>query len=485
MKKLQKTNLIILWIGTILIMVYSMLTAQSMSIAVKVASTLLPTAIVSTLIYHLKIVDYIKSTLIAVITGLSTLLTSVVLGGNVECIFTAFMILGIVMLYFDRRILLCYGIVYSISAITLFIINPVYLHANKMSYEQTVLCLVVFVMLFIVLYIATIQANRLMAETEKASKIANAYKETVLNQTNVVQSIVSQLHTSVEVSSQEVNGLSSESEQIVNAVSHVAVSQEETSVSLEELKKTILRSNEDVSNNYELASSMKSEYSNVIKSMKDVLDERENFEQSMKDIAETIQESVESANVFLTESEKIKTILEEINDISAQTNLLSLNASIEAARAGEEGKGFAVVAEEVRILSVQSQANASKIQEILNPFSDAIQELADRVGASEESVNLGMSQIHNLVECFQVINTSTESTEQTIKAEVDMIARIRDEFEKIYKELENIVALSNLMDTAADTSAEAIRNQAESIVSSVEYLGKIKEISNELNQKFD
>jgi len=77
--------------------------------------------------------------------------------------------------------------------------------------------------------------------------------------------------------------------------------------------------------------------------------------------------------------------LNNVNEITKQTDLLALNAAIEAARAGEAGRGFAVVADEVRNLAHRT-----------NDFSNQIREMLGQIERVMSQVNTSIHQVSNL-----------------------------------------------------------------------------------------
>lgn len=167
------------------------------------------------------------------------------------------------------------------------------------------------------------------------------------------------------------------------------------------------------------------------------------YMQSMLDSMAQIHEAVDSiSNVSLM-----------IEDISRQTNLLSLNASVEAARAGEAGRGFSVVAGEIRELSART--------------TQALSETGRLLERSDETIRSGLDTANQTAQTFQEIS---ELTQQYRDISVRLSSTVQEQTAAVDHANSSLAALQGIADRNDKMSAQSLA-QAEDLK---KYVSQVK-----------
>lgn len=189
-----------------------------------------------------------------------------------------------------------------------------------------------------------------------------------------------------------------------------------------------------------------------------------------KELADDCRKMVDEGNVKMSDmlhameeinetSSQIANIIKTIEDISFQTNILSLNASIEAARAGEAGKGFAVVAGEVGQLAgktaeaaknttaliktslhavengtVMANETASMLSKIVRETDDTAKVIDHIAAASKEQADsvkqilTGMDQISTSVQMTSGSSAECAASAEELSAQAAVLLQLVERF---------------------------------------------------------
>lgn len=169
------------------------------------------------------------------------------------------------------------------------------------------------------------------------------------------------------------------------------------------------------------------------------------IDEQMSDIGTAVGEADDRIRKLALHAQQIDEITTLINEISAQTHLLSLNASIEAARAGEAGRGFTIVASEVKKLADRSADSTREIKERVVSIQhetraamDTMDDVKLRVQAGAQASREGARRFGGILNAIGEVSGRTEAMAASTGGVHDSFAEVSGSMERVSASTQDI-----------------------------------------------
>lgn len=252
--------------------------------------------------------------------------------------------------------------------------------------------------------------------------------------TQSLGSIVGKIRNSSDTmssNSYELNDTSSQTlaanNEISKAVEDVAEGSTGMAASISKINENLLEMSNETKDINESVNEIRNQTTAVqdsSKIMNDKIKSMQDSSRKMDDGISAISKRIETVN---TTVDKVSNIVSVIEEISSETNLLSLNASIEAARAGDAGKGFAVVAQEIRVLSDNTNTELENIKQIISSLVEECRYCVQASGTivednakQKEEIKAVLDEFGSLDEQIQKTAEKADEIEELVTAMIEL-----------------------------------------------------------------
>ena len=337
----------------------------------------------------------------------------------------------------------------------------------------------IFIMLFILTAIFYVTKLSMIFNKENLDRVAEDAKkqmETAKKMSRVSENIVANF----DVADSSVRELSMAVSTGNSSMKSIAFNIETTTQSIQEQELRCQDIQNNTKNAKEHTNKMVEASQRTLNEVKQGVVAMEELHNQAQSVEKNNDETVAYVNALNERTEKVADILNTIVKISAQTNMLALNASIEAARAGEAGKGFAVVADQIRVLSEQTKMATENISGILSELSSDVECVTTSIGNSVESVEEQNRLIDVTKEKFDVIDSEVNDLILAIRGFEGIISDITEATDVIAEGIGNLSANSQEVVAISDEGTQLMAKAVDDMGTVNETLANIYQLAQEL-----
>jgi methyl-accepting chemotaxis protein len=269
-----------------------------------------------------------------------------------------------------------------------------------------------------------------------------------------------------------INQITANIQSIKNRVTNQGASVAQTNAAMEQITNNIGRLNEQVEQQSASVTQSSSAIEELLANIQSVTQTLIKNTESVNELSSasglgrlSLENAASDINEIARNSEGLTKINVVMEDIAAQTNLLSMNAAIEASHAGTSGKGFAVVAGEIRKLAENSGEQSKIIGAVLKNIKEAIDKITKSTG--------------NTLTRFQVIDADVKTVSNH---EINIRNAMKEQNEGSKQIMEAVAQLNEITQQVRDVSREMFEDSNEVIHESKNLEQATQELTGGINE---
>lgn len=266
--------------------------------------------------------------------------------------------------------------------------------------------------------------NEVNSNVELLSNSANETSSSILEMDATINEVarhMDQLSGRIGVTSSSISEMTQSMKEITANIEKLQNITEKTAASLHQLSTSVNTIEENARKSHAL-SERNSE--NAQKGMESVHETTT----GMQEIKTGFMELKEIISRLSQKSESIGKVVKVIEEVTEQTNLLSLNAAIIAAQSGEYGKGFAVVADEIKNLAERTATSTREIATLIKAVQDETSNAVEAMFNGSERVEKGVVLSKEAVDALKMIIDSSYLSTGVVN---DIVKATREQSEEI------------------------------------------------------